>query len=405
MKDWAKERWRKLYLREALDQRLWSVMARGLRDYLIRLAEDDGALIRDADDPVEALLLALGTHADEADLVRDAIVLLRRDGFLSGGARSMFVRNLPTAQTWEPRPSVPPEPEAPLRSIPVSSSNERVRQFRERQRQAANPASATVASSAQNGTAAPTPVTPSVTGNVASTVSSPVTGVTSTVTAAVTSNVTSSRGSRKPRSSQSFLDLQRDKQPAHRPRSSCASGVTSSVTRAVTSSVTSPVAGVTPAVTSDVSVPPETEDEDDQFDFSFDSGERSKASIRERALALRDQPTLAATTHAEQWPEVVGVAQAFARGSGLSEHRLGEHGTDPGVRSILALYAAGFTQIELERVAEFVPKLAWWRSKALGLSSLSPEVVRRNLSAAMASDLSPRLAKVLADVERRREVG
>ena len=56
-------------------------------------------------------------------------------------------------------------------------------------------------------------------------------------------------------------------------------------------------------------------------------------------------------------------------------------------------------------MAEFVPKLAWWRSKALGLSSLSPEVVRRNLSAAMASDLSPRLAKVLADVERRREVG
>ncbi len=31
MKDWAKERWRKLYLREALEQRLWSVMARGLR--------------------------------------------------------------------------------------------------------------------------------------------------------------------------------------------------------------------------------------------------------------------------------------------------------------------------------------------------------------------------------------
>ena len=54
MKDWSKERWRKLYLREALDQRPWSVMARGLRDYLIRLAEDDGALIRAADEPVEA---------------------------------------------------------------------------------------------------------------------------------------------------------------------------------------------------------------------------------------------------------------------------------------------------------------------------------------------------------------
>jgi len=205
MKDWSKERWRKLYLREALDQRLWSVMARGLRDYLIRLAEDDGALIRDADDPLEALLLALGAHADEANLVRGAIVLLRRDGFLSGGPRSMFVRNLPAAQTWEPRPSVPPDPEAPLRSAPATSSNERVRQFRERQRQAANPASATFASSAQTGAASTTPVTSSVTGNVTSSVSSPVTGVTSTVTSAVTSNVTSSRGSRK-----SFSDLQRD---------------------------------------------------------------------------------------------------------------------------------------------------------------------------------------------------
>ena len=81
MKDWPKERWRKLYLREALEQRLWSVMARGLRDYLIRVAEDDGALIRDSDEPVEALLLALGAHPDEAELVRTAIVLLRRDGF------------------------------------------------------------------------------------------------------------------------------------------------------------------------------------------------------------------------------------------------------------------------------------------------------------------------------------
>jgi len=152
-------------------------------------------------------------------------------------------------------------------------------------------------------------------------------------------------------------------------------------------------------------MPYETEDEDDFLDFSFDSEERSKANIRERVLALRDQPTLAATTHPEQWQEVVGVAQAFPRGSGLTEHRLGEHGADPGVRSILALYAAGFTQIELERVAEFVPKQAWWRSKALGLSSLSPEVVRRNLSAAMASEMSPRLAKVLEDVKRRREAG
>jgi len=152
-------------------------------------------------------------------------------------------------------------------------------------------------------------------------------------------------------------------------------------------------------------VPAETVDEDDELDFSLDSEERTKSSIRERALAVRDQPALAATAHPEQWPEVVGVAQAFARASGLPERGLGELGNDPGVRAILALYAAGFTQTELERVAEFVPKQAWWRTKELGLSSLSPEVVRRNLSAAMASDLSPRLAKVLQDVQKRREAG
>jgi len=389
MKDWSKERWRKLYLREALEQSLWSVMARGLRDYLIRLAEDDGALIRDAEDPVEALLVALGAHVEESESVRAAIMLLRRDGFLAGDARSIFVRNLLKAQSWEPRASTT-ELAAPTRPASAASSKERVRQFRKRQRQAAN---ADLTSSASH-SEADAPVTSSVTGNAAA----PVPSVTSRVTDAVTGNVTSSRGSRSLNGSDNFLDLQRDKQTATPPPSARARGVTSSVTR--------PVTGVTSAATRSVSVPPKKEDEEeDQFDFLWNPAEGSKTGIRERALAVRVQPALATKTHPEQWAEVVGVAQAFARASGLPEQRLGEYGSDPGVRSILTLYAAGFTQVELERVAEFVPKQAWWRSKALGLSSISPEVVRRNLSAAMASDLSPRLAKVLADVGRRREVG
>jgi len=141
------------------------------------------------------------------------------------------------------------------------------------------------------------------------------------------------------------------------------------------------------------------------LDFSWDLEEPARDSIKERALAVRDLPALANSTHPEQWPEVIGVAQAFARASGLPDQCLGEHASDAGVRSILRLYAAGFTQIEIERVAAFVPKQAWWRNKALGLSSLSPEVVRRNLSAAMARDLSPRLAKVLEDIQKRREAG
>lgn len=372
MKDWSKERWRKLYLREALEQRHWSVMARGLRDYLIRLAEDDGALIRDADEPVDALLQALGAHADEAEFVRAAIVLLCRDGFLARGPRSLFVQNLPEAQTWEPR--VTTAVHVPGKAAPASSK-ERVRRFRERQREAANGGSVA-----------------GVTGN-APTVTSDTSGVTASVTETVTGNAAPSRGSRDPEISQSFSDLQTDIQPAHPPRSAR--------TRDEASTVTS----VTSAVTQCASVPTESEGDDDHFEFSGNSAEPSKPSVTERALALRQRPTLALTSHPEQWPEVVGVAQAFARGSGFPAHRLGEHGSDAGVRAIVALYAAGFTQLELERVAEFVPKQPWWKSKALGLSSLSPEVVRRNLSAAVASNLSPRLAKVLADVERRREAG
>ena len=136
MKDWSKERWRKLYLREALQQRLWPVMARGLRDYLIRLAEDDGALIRDADDPLEALLIALGAQPNEAELVRAAVGLLRRDGFLTGGPRSLFVCNLPAAQTWEPRPPAPP-PEPAIQAPVSNTSSDRVRQHREGLRQVA----------------------------------------------------------------------------------------------------------------------------------------------------------------------------------------------------------------------------------------------------------------------------
>ncbi len=388
MKDWPKERWRKLYLREALEQRLWSVVARGLRDYLIRVAEDDGALIRDSDDPVEALLLALGAHPDEAELVRAAIVLLRRDGFLAGGARSLFVHNLPAAQAWEPRVVVPAEAEVAATPTSARASNERVRRFRERQRHAAK-----TDANAMPGVAS------SVTSPVTSGVTTPVTGVTSSVTEAIAGNVTASRGSRKLKSSGSFLDLQKDQQTDHPRRSSRASAVTASVTSAVTS--------VTSSVTSGASLAAETGDDgdDDQLGLLCDPEEREKTSIKDRATALRDHPALAATTRPERWPEVIGVAEAYARGSGLPEQRLGEHDSDPGVRAILKLYVAGFTQPELERVAEFMPKQTWWRNKSLGLASLSAEVVRRNLAAAMAGELSPRLAKVLEDVQRRLEAG
>jgi hypothetical protein len=203
MKDWSKERWRKLYLREALEQRVWSVMTRGLRDYVIRVAEDDGALIRDAADPVAALVAALGAHAEEAGLVRGAIELLLADGFLTGSARSIFVDRLPEAQSWErPTPAVAAATEADTRTVQTTTtvSTERVRRFRERQREAAS----------ANRVEA---VAPGETlDRVSSSVSSALETVSPGVSCNVPASVSASRGDRNAKHSGSFLDLQKQKQ-------------------------------------------------------------------------------------------------------------------------------------------------------------------------------------------------
>lgn len=85
--NFERETWRPLFLREPVQRRLWSLVARGLRTYLIQVAEDDGTLLTDCSDPRE-LAVALSAHAQELDLVKLAIDDLLRDGFLrwdSGG--------------------------------------------------------------------------------------------------------------------------------------------------------------------------------------------------------------------------------------------------------------------------------------------------------------------------------
>jgi len=123
--------------------------------------------------------------------------------------------------------------------------------------------------------------------------------------------------------------------------------------------------------------------DDDQLALLCDPEEREKSSIKDRATALRDHPALAATTRPERWPEVIGVAQAYARGSGLPEQRLGEHDSDPGVRAILKLYVAGFTQprtgargrihAETGLVAQQVP-----RPRVAQRGGRAPQPCRRN---------------------------
>ncbi|MEO8901725.1 MAG: hypothetical protein ABI488_08010 [Polyangiaceae bacterium] len=386
MKDWSKERWRKLYLREALEQRLWSVMARGLRDYLIRLAEDDGALIRDAEDPVDALLTVLGAHEGEAELVRGAIELLRRDGFLGGGARALLVRNLPVAQSWEARTPVMASAREVAADVPSqSTSAERVRRYRERLRLAASGALAAVTGNAADAVSCNAePVTSGVTN-----------GVTSTVTGNVSSGVTASRGSGNLNPSGSFLDLQQDKQRDLLPSSERASAVTSTVTGNVSSSVTSRYTG-------------DEEEDEEHLQVPRSREEALKIGVAARAALVMNQPALAGVTQPEQWPEVISVASVFARSAGVGEQRMGRYQRDPGVRALVELYAAGFTQLELERVAQVVPRQSWWsaQGKRLGLSSLSIEVVRRNLpGTGPPREISPQVAKVLEAVRQRREAG
>lgn len=63
-----------------------------------------------------------------------------------------------------------------------------------------------------------------------------------------------------------------------------------------------------------------------------------------------------------------------------------------------------FTQSELEHVVRALPGQSWWseQGKRLGLSSLSIEVIRRNLPDARRQPLSPEVARVLEAVRRRR---
>lgn len=92
------ERWRKLYIRESTEDRLLPVLMRGLRDYLIRHADDDGTLLAKTEQPATDLARALGAHPGESELVESHIVSLLDDGYLSHRKGRLWITNLVKAQ-------------------------------------------------------------------------------------------------------------------------------------------------------------------------------------------------------------------------------------------------------------------------------------------------------------------
>lgn len=362
-RDWGKERWRKQYVREPLQQRAWPVMARGLRELLNALAEDDGSLVRDMDDPVEALLRALNPQGYEVELVEAAIQLLLRDGLLARDERSLWMPELPRSQAQ--REATSGSSAQTTSAAPRSTSTERVRQFRERQRNAA--------------------------GVFGSVTSSPTASVTS-VSDAVSLRV-SATDQQDP-----FLgsDSEKDRQKDHLPRKRV--GENASVSSNVSSEVSAQRVSL-PGVSNT--------DGEEEANVPGNLKEALAFPAADRAALIRRRPELGRKLAPDCWPEVTAIAAAFAEGAGLPKLYLGAYDKDEGVRRVVELLAAGFPQNGLEYVARTVPKQAWWTSggKRLGLSSLSPEVVRRNLPSedGRPRTLSPRLAKIIQAAQQERK--
>lgn len=100
--------------------------------------------------------------------------------------------------------------------------------------------------------------------------------------------------------------------------------------------------------------------------------------IGERAARIARDALFASFVCPEQWPEVVAVAQRLADALGQPAPKLLRLDRDNGVRAVVELYAAGYTQAELEQACDAARTDDYMRGKSLG--ALSPEVVRRLLA-------------------------
>lgn len=93
-----RESWRKLYIAESAEHRLMSVVARGLRDYLLRIAGDDGTLLASSADAKQDILRLLNPTAAEKRLIGEAFDCLLRIGYLSLDNGRLWITKFVEAQ-------------------------------------------------------------------------------------------------------------------------------------------------------------------------------------------------------------------------------------------------------------------------------------------------------------------
>jgi hypothetical protein len=94
-----RESWRKLYVAESAEHRLLSVFARGLRDYLLRLAGEDGTILAKTKAPKMDVARLLGVHPGEKKLFEAGFDSLLGVGYLSHEAERLWITKFIDAQT------------------------------------------------------------------------------------------------------------------------------------------------------------------------------------------------------------------------------------------------------------------------------------------------------------------
>jgi len=386
-RDWSREPWIKQHVREPLDELLWPLMQRAVREYLRKRAEPDGTLIVDRDDPIDALIRALGAHEPEAALARQAVAELLREGVLESNGRSISMPERPASQARVPALSDEQIAVSGEQPRPRQTSTNRVRDHRERRRNERN---------AQAGVSPPVSVVPEA--------------VSPLVSPGVPPRVSTSRGHRNQDPPHSQKDQKDQIDTPHHPAEDAYPGVR-----------------VSPPVSSSVSGETDDEDDDETFDGAGNgnggrrSGEeggqpavRSPASLGEalglevaaRAALVVDRAELAETLRPDQWPEVKAVAAAFATARGCPNQPLGRYAHDNAVEHAVALYAAGYSEADLTHVVRVIANQEWAKGKALG-SLLTFKVVDANRPKPIVkteANLSPRVAAALARVEHGRRI-
>lgn len=94
-----RESWRKLYIVESAEHRLMPIFSRGLRDYLLRLAGDDGTILSRSTDPKSDLQLLLGARsASDRTMISNSYDDLLRVGYLSFEGGRLWITRFAEAQ-------------------------------------------------------------------------------------------------------------------------------------------------------------------------------------------------------------------------------------------------------------------------------------------------------------------